>query len=181
MPAVFEKLAIAQHMDTLRHAIIRGGGYRPSIHRLHVGDYVYLQQIAPATLDVTTGHTILQVQEVLAFRILMLEGRDGVVWKELTLLQEKIYPPCSGSHFITESVSRICAPCHLPNVDGTVDPSLAMVRVGLKCMLCGSRGGADHMLVCDRCSRGWHMAYMTPPMDVVPVGWWVCPRYTLEG
>jgi hypothetical protein len=69
----------------------------------------------------------------------------------------------------------------VPNVDGTVDPSLAMVRVGLRCILCGSRGGATHMLVCDRCSRGWHMACMTPPMDVVHVGWWVCPRCTLEG
>ncbi len=59
---------------------------------------------------------------MLAFGILMLEGRDGVVWKDHV---------------------RNCAPCHLPNVDGTVDPSLAMVRAGLKCMLCGSRGGAS--------------------------------------
>jgi hypothetical protein len=48
-------------------------------------------------------------------------------------------------------------------------------------MLCGFRGGATHMLVCDRCSRGWHMACVTPPMDVVPARQWVCPRYTLEG
>ncbi len=59
MPAAFENLAIAQHRDTLRYAIIRGGGYQPSIHRFHVGDYVYLQQTAPTTLDVTTGRTIL--------------------------------------------------------------------------------------------------------------------------
>jgi len=43
MLVVFENLAIAQHKDTLRYAIIRGGGYRPSIHKFHVGDYVYLQ------------------------------------------------------------------------------------------------------------------------------------------
>ncbi len=42
MPVVFENLAIAQHKDTLWYATIRGGGYRPSIHRFHVGDYVYL-------------------------------------------------------------------------------------------------------------------------------------------
>jgi len=59
MPAAFENLAIAQHRDTLRYAIIRGGGYRPSIHRFHVGDYVYLQQTTPTTLDVTAGRTIL--------------------------------------------------------------------------------------------------------------------------
>jgi hypothetical protein len=43
MSAAFENLAIAQHRDTLRYAIIWGGGYRPSIRRFHVGDYVYLQ------------------------------------------------------------------------------------------------------------------------------------------
>ncbi len=42
MPAAFENLAIAQHMDTLQYVIIWGGGYRPSIRRFHVGDYVYL-------------------------------------------------------------------------------------------------------------------------------------------
>jgi hypothetical protein len=77
MLVAFENLAIAQHRDTLRYAIIRGGGYRPSIRRFHVGDYVYLQQTAPTTLDVTTCRTILRVQEVLVSGILMLEGRDG--------------------------------------------------------------------------------------------------------
>jgi hypothetical protein len=160
MPATFKNLAIVQHKDILRYATIRGGGYRPSIRRFHVGDYVYLQQTAPMTLDVTVGRTILRVREVLTSGVLMLEGRDGVVWKD---------------H------ASNCAPCHLPNVDGTVDPSLAIIWASLKCMLCGSRGGAAHMLVCDRCSRGWHMACMTPPMDVVPTRWWVCLRCTLEG
>jgi hypothetical protein len=75
---------------------------------------------------------------------------------------------------------RNCAPCHLPNVDGIVDPSLTVIQAGLRCMLCGSRGGATHMLVCDRCYRGWHMACMTPPMDVVPTGRWICLHCTLH-
>jgi hypothetical protein len=106
------------------------------------------------------GRTILRMREVLTSGVLMLEGHDGVVWKDHV---------------------HNCAPYHLPNVDGTVDPSLAVIQAGLKCMLCGFRGGAAHMLVCDRCSRGWHMACMIPPMDVVPAGQWVCPRFTLEG
>jgi len=61
MPTAFENLAIAQYRDTLRYATIRDGGYRPSIHRFHVGDYVYLQQTALTTLDVTAGRTFLQV------------------------------------------------------------------------------------------------------------------------
>jgi len=111
-------------------------------------------------LDVTAGRTILRVRKVLAFGVFMLEGCDGVVWKDHV---------------------HNCAPCHLPNVDGTIDPSLAMVWAGLRCMLYVSKGGATHMLVCDRCSKGWHMACMTPPMDVVPARQWVCPRCTLEG
>jgi hypothetical protein len=90
----------------------------------------------------------------------MLEGRDGVVWKDHV---------------------RNRAPCQLPNVDGTINPSLAVVWADLRCMLCGSRGGVTHMLVCDKCSKGWHMVCMIPLMDVVHVGWWVCPHYTLEG
>ncbi len=71
-----------------------------------MGDYVYLQQTAPTTLDVTTCRTMLRVREVLAFGVLMLEGRDGVVWKDHV---------------------HNCVPCHLPNVDSIVDPSLAVI------------------------------------------------------
>jgi hypothetical protein len=151
MPTTFENLVIAQHSrDTLRYVTIRGGGYWPLIHRFHVGDYVYLQQTTPMTLDVMASRSIL----VLASGVLMLEGHDGVIWKDHV---------------------RNYAPCHLPNVDGTVDPSLAVIQAGLKCVLCGSKGGAA------QCSRGSHMACMIPPMDVVPARRWVCPHYTLEG
>jgi hypothetical protein len=114
MLTMFENLAIVQHRDTLRYAIIQGGGYQPSIHRFHVGDYVYLQQTTPTMLDVTAGRTILRMRKVLASGVFMLEGCDGVVWKDHV---------------------RNCVPCHVPNVDGTVDPSLAMIWAGLRCML----------------------------------------------
>jgi hypothetical protein len=90
----------------------------------------------------------------------MFEGHDGVVWMDHV---------------------HNCAPCHLPNVDGTVDPSLAIIGANLRCILCGFRGGATHMLVCDKCYRGWHMVCMIPLMDVVSAGRWVCPCCTLEG
>ncbi len=76
MPSAFENLVIAQHRDTLRYATIRGDGYRPSIQRFHVGDYVYLQQTAPTTLDVTAGSIILRVREVLPSGVLVVKGRD---------------------------------------------------------------------------------------------------------
>ena len=105
----------------------------------------------------TARHTILQVQEVLSFEVLMLEGRDGLVWKDHV---------------------RNCAPCHLPNVDGTMDPSSVVIRASLQCMLCGSTREAATMLICDGCSRGWHMGCLVPPLDTVPSGWWLCPRCT---
>jgi hypothetical protein len=95
MLVAFENLAIVQHKDTMRYATIRGGSYRPSICRFHVGDYVYLQHPAPMTLDVMTSRTILRVREVLASRVFMLEGHDGVVWKDHV---------------------HNCAPCHLPKL-----------------------------------------------------------------
>ncbi len=33
------------------------------------------------------------------------------------------------------------APCHLPHVDGQMDPSLAIVLEGLQCMLCEESQG----------------------------------------
>ncbi len=39
-----------------------------------------------------------------------------------------------------------CAPCNLPNVDGQMDPSLAMVLVGLWHVLCGQALGVTIML-----------------------------------
>jgi hypothetical protein len=155
MPMAFDNLAIAQHRDTLRYATIRGGGYRPQLRRFAPGDYVYLQQTAPTTLDVTAGRIILRVKKVLSSGVLELEGRDGRVWKD---------------H------ARNCAPCHLPHVDGTVDPSLSLIPAGLKCMLCGKAQGAATMILCDICSTGWHVNCLTPPLDQVPTGKWVCPR-----
>jgi hypothetical protein len=55
IPMALENLSIAQHHDTLRYATIRGSGYRPQVRRFRLGDYVYLQQTAPTTLDVTVG------------------------------------------------------------------------------------------------------------------------------
>jgi hypothetical protein len=77
MPMALENLSIAQHRDTLRYVTIRGSGYRPQVRRFGPGDYVYLQQTIPTTLDVTAGRIILRVREVLGSGVLLLEGRDG--------------------------------------------------------------------------------------------------------
>lgn len=105
-------------------------------------------------LDVTAWRTVLRVRKVLSPGVFVLEGSDGVVWKD---------------HL------RNCAPCHLPNVNGSVDPSLAPFSVSLRCMLCGSTRDEAWMLMCNNCSRGWHMLSLNPSVEVVLVGHWVCP------
>jgi hypothetical protein len=42
----------------------------------------------------------------------------------------------------------------------------------LKCRLCGSPKRAATMVICDVCSIGWHLEYLTPPLLEVPVGQW---------
>ena len=95
-PMALENLTISQHQDTLRYATIRGGGYCPRVRCYESGDYVYLQQTTPMTLDVIASRIILRVQAILQSRMLLLEGRDGQVWKDHV---------------------HNCAPCHLPHID----------------------------------------------------------------
>ncbi len=65
-------------------------------------------------------------------------------------------------------------PYHLPNVDGQINPSLAVVLVGVECMSCGQTSKVATMLICDKCSQGWDMGCFMPPMEEVPIGKWFC-------
>jgi hypothetical protein len=155
MPMALENLSILQHHDTLRYATIRGSGYRPQVRRFHHGDYVYLQMTAPTTLDVIAGQIILQVHEVLGSGVLLLEGRDGKLWKDHT---------------------QNYGPCHLPHIDGTIHSGISHIPVGLRCLLCTSAKRAATMVICDICSTGWHLECLTPPLLEAPVGQWACPE-----
>jgi hypothetical protein len=53
-------------------------------------------------------------------------------------------------------------------VDGQIDPSFVVVPTELRHKLCGQSMGADIMLVCDWCSRGWHMGCLTLLLDKAP-------------
>ena len=155
MPVAFDNLAIADHYETLKYTTIKRGGYQPQLQRFTLSDYVYLQQIASTTLDVTAGRIILRIKKVLSSGVLELEGRDERIWKD---------------H------SRNCSPCHLPNIDGIVDPNLSMIPPSLKCMLCGRAQEAATMTLCNVFSTGWHMRCLTPPLDQIPSRQWICPR-----
>jgi hypothetical protein len=158
MPMAFDNLRIAQHRDTLRYAKIRGGGFRPKYHRYSKGDYVYLQQVAKNTLETKAGRVILRVRKILPQGLLELEGRD--------------------SRTIKEHIKNV-APCHL-HVLGEMDPTLAVVPAGYKCMQCGESRGWATMLLCDRCQRGWHMTCLRPPLVELPIDEWQCPMCVQE-
>jgi hypothetical protein len=58
--------------------------------------------------------------------MLLLEGRDGKLWKDHT-----------GN----------CAPYHLPHIDGTVHFGTSHISAGLRYRLCSSARGATTMVI----------------------------------
>jgi hypothetical protein len=65
--------------------------------------------------------SFFHVKKDLSFGILLFEDWNDQVWKDIVWNY---------------------APCHLPHVDGQMDPSLVIVLKGLQCMLCGKSRGA---------------------------------------
>ena len=156
-------LRIAQQRDTLRYAQLRGGGYNPKLIKFEVGDFVYLRRPdsqLTGGLTIQARPEILRVVETRPSGVLMLQGKCGST--------------------IPVHMSR-CAPCHLPDLDSTIDPQLAKPPASLPCEICGSPDDGPVMLLCDSCGTGWHTFCLQPPMSTVPEGSWICPRCTFNG
>ncbi len=117
---------------------------------------MYLQQIAPKTLDVMVGQVIFKMQEILPSRVIILEGQDRQVWKD---------------HVQT------CALCHLENINGHVNMSLMMIPWDLRCMLCGHANGASMMNLCNKCSKGWAHGVFNTSFQKAPNGYWICSKH----
>lgn len=45
----------------------------------------------------------------------------------------------------------------------------------VRCQVCKSPDQEETMLLCSKCSTGWHMHCLTPPLESVPQGRWYCP------
>jgi len=43
-----------------------------------------------------------------------------------------------------------------------------------KCHICKVIGDAAQLLFCDACDKGYHMQCLTPPLDEMPIGSWMC-------
>ena len=116
MPVAMNNLAIAQHRDTLRYAHTRSGLYAPRPYKFKKGDYVYIRRKTLGTLDVPTMPLILRVKNM-KDNMIELEGRDKVTYWEN---------------------QQNCAPCFLPNLDPTQDPTLQRYQRRLQCKICHS-------------------------------------------
>lgn len=45
----------------------------------------------------------------------------------------------------------------------------------LLCEICGAGHHEDKIILCDRCDKGFHLFCLSPPLECVPEGDWVCP------
>ena len=156
-------ILIAQHRDKLRYEKVRSGSYLPLVRRFNKGDYVYVRQETNSTLQITARPHILHVREVRSSGVLILEGRDGRVMSK---------------H------ADQCAPCHLPLIDGRVDPAF-LDQKDVPCEACGSPYDKAAFLLCDTpgCGKGYHTYCLRPPLAQLPPEEqvWLCPECVAQG
>jgi len=160
-PMALENLAIAQHRDQLRYLRVRSADYQPRLQHFHPGQFVYVQQLQQhSTLQPRAQRLICQVVAVKDTGVLTLQGKCG---RTMSLHM---------SH---------CTPCHLPNIDGTIDPRLAEDVEATVCEVCGTDDKEDLLLLCDICACGYHTYCLQPPLAAVPDGTWLCPTCVKAG
>ena len=157
-----DNLRIAQHRDTLRYAKIRGWGYTPQLRRFMPLDFVYVRKHDKEGLDIGARQHILRVAEVRPSGVLILQGRCGT--------RRAVH----SSHY---------APCHLPNIDPSIDWSLGRPPATAECEHCGdsSEEQRGQLIFCDNCNSGWHLQCCEPPLSRVPRGTWVCSSCIQQG
>ncbi len=158
-------LASAQHRDTERYKRLRSADYQPRTVQFTAGQFVWRRryfadrQPTPG-LQTEARPGIYRILEVRDSGVLVLQGQCG-----------------STLH---EHASN-CAPCHLPNINTTIDPSLRQVTADFPCCVCNSPEDEDIMLLCDGCGRGFHIYCLEPPLVGIPEGTWVCPTCVGKG
>ena len=160
MPEALQNLAIAQHRDQRRYAVVRSGNYQPRVYRFQEGDFVYLkQQQQHGTLQPKARATVLRVAQVKSSRVLVLQGKCGRY---------------------TEARQEHCAPSHLPNLDAGIDPVLAFDQSTV-CEVCSREKPVSQLLICDLCAKGFHTKCLQPQLTSVPAGLWICPLCEQDG
>jgi hypothetical protein len=156
-----QNLLIAQHRDTRRYAAVRSGLFKPKERRFEVGDFVYERRPSAEALHMRARPAIYRIKRISPAGVATLQGRCGS----------------------TVDVHLVhLAPCHLANIDPTIDVTL-LQRPGADtaCEVCRHTGDGDDMLLCDECNAGYHNFCLVPEVIGVPEGTWICPRCEAAG
>jgi site-specific DNA-cytosine methylase/transposase-like protein len=161
-PMALQNLSIAQHRDQLRYAKVRAPDYKPRQHTFKPGQYAYVQQLQRQSgLQPRAQPVIYRVAEVRDSGVLLLQGKCGRT---------------TAAH-----VSH-CSPCHLPDIDGSIDPRLAENVEEAVCEVCGTDDNPAVLLLCDVCTQAFHIYCLQPPLDSIPSAeHWLCPVCMSEG
>ena len=157
---VWQNLLIAQHRDQLRYAAVHSGGHLPPTLQLQPGAFVYLRTTQPTGLSLPAQPVVLQVVQVRPSGVVLLQGSDGN---------------------LTRRHASQLAPCHLPNIDPTVNRLHQHVDASVRCDSCGSPDREEVMLLCDHCGGARHIFCLDPPLSQVPPGTWLCPPCLASG
>jgi len=156
-----DNLLIAQHRDTKRYAMVRQGSYKPSLVEFQPGQFVYVQRADKSnSLQIKARPNVLRVVDIRPGGTVTLQGKCGST---------------------TEQHVSNLAPCHLPGIDPTIDPTVARPPADHPCEVCRLPNRPASMLLCDNCNSGWHINCLNPPLKKVPQGAWICPYCTASG
>jgi site-specific DNA-cytosine methylase len=160
---VAHNLRTAHERDCRRFKARRAGYYIPRVHHFIAGDYVFIKRQGKkhgGTLGMRALDAVVRVVEV----------KDSGV---LTLVNQ------AGLQF--DKHMEHCVPCGLPNLLGDTYAGLVMPPEEHPCQVCREHNHWDIMLLCDNCDSGWHTYCLSPPLDEVPDGKWICPDCTTHG
>jgi hypothetical protein len=75
-------------------------------------------------------------------------------------------------------LNNVCnvAPCHLTDIDLTIDHTLVRPEKNLACEVCSFMDEEECTLLRDGCGTGWHTMCLTPKLKSIPRRDWLCPR-----
>jgi transposase InsO family protein len=162
-PQVSHNLRTAHERDCRRFKARRSGLYIPRLHHFAEGDYVFIReqgQKPGGTLGTRARAEVLRVTQVRDSGVLVLINQAGQV---------------------IDKHMEHCVPCTLPNLLGDTYAGLTRPPEDLPCQVCNDHRHWDLMLLCDNCDTGWHTFCLSPALDVIPEGDWLCPDCTTHG
>jgi hypothetical protein len=157
-------LKLAHAQNAARFKQLRSGWCMPHVYIFRPGDFVYTlneeDRVPGGALGLRARPNIGKVAEVRSTGIIVLENQVG-------------------RHIITRK--ERCAPCLLPNVEGTAHPGLIRPSAKLPCTRRGNHRNGAGMLICDHCDATYHTFCLNPPLTDIPECNWICPDYTRAG